>query len=125
MINFHQNYISFLILENKNKMTRPTIVVETIEESCKPRMVFITAEELFPKQSHETTTQRFPLQTESWLNNVTLALATIIGINNINTSNSKANSVELPPQTETQCKSKTKINKDKNYIELMRPKMKY
>ena len=86
-------------------MTKQTIIVEAIEESCKPIKVFTNTEELFLKQSHETSAQRFPLQTGSWLNNATPTLATVKGINNNNnTNNSKADSVELPPLTETQCK---------------------
>lgn len=69
-------------------MTRQPIVVETIDESYKPINVFTNAEELFPKQSNETTEQCFPLQTGSWLNNATPALATAIGINNNSTINS-------------------------------------
>ena len=49
----------------------------------------------------ETIPQRFPLQTESWLNNVSPVLATITGVNSINTNHGKTNSIELPLLTET------------------------
>ena len=62
--------------------------------------------ELFHMGNHETPTQRFPLQTGSWLNNATPTLAKVIGTNNNTTEDNETGRVELPPLTETQCKSK-------------------
>ena len=73
-------------------------------------------------RNHEITAQRFLLQTGSWLNNATLALATVIGTDRNPTKGNQTDRVELPPLTETQCKSKMRNKTDKNHIELMHPK---
>ena len=70
----------------------------------------------------QTPEQRFPVQTGSWLNNATPALATVIGTNSNTTTGNVTRRDELPPLTETQSKSKMKNKKDKNFIGLMHPK---
>ena len=68
--------------------------------------------------------QRFPVQTGSWLNNATPALATVIGTNSNITAGNETGRDKLPPLTKIQSKSKMKNKKDKNYIGLMHPKRK-
>ena len=60
--------------------------------------------------------QGFPVQTGSWLNNATPALATVIGTNSNTTTGNITGRDKLPPLTETQSKSKMKNKKDKNLI---------
>ena len=70
----------------------------------------------------QTPEQRFPVQTGSWLNNATPALATVIGTNSNRNTGTATGRRELPPLTETQSKSKTKKKANKNLIGLMHPK---
>ena len=84
--------------------------------------VFPTAEQLFPVRVQQIPAQRFPVQTGSWLNNATPALATVIGTNSNKNTGNVTEKKQLPPLTETQSKSKMKNKKDKTFVGLMHPK---